>query len=266
MDPTSSLKQAKLLILGSSFQQTRSLVKDIPCPFLVENPGSNLIFFQDQWHTVMYRLHGGIRPGGKDHETCPVLIFPAAPCHEQSRGVLSVKCVLLLSEIPLIEPCGRNHNTAVTHTVAKQRLFHGRFAPGIKDHLPSLKSRKPPSLPSAIHAASPSRQNRRLLRGMNVLCRDSSDITHRLPPSPFIHIPKHPLDFSCRFLVHIISSAHKPLLKILSVLLPILPLMANFHSPPCLIPKEKDRNCQNHPSYFTTFRRKCLPLNQFPPR
>ena len=73
------LKQSKLLVFRSPFQQAGNLSQNILHSSIIQHPSGHLIPFKKQRHPVMNRLHGSICGCGKDYKTVAILIPAALP-------------------------------------------------------------------------------------------------------------------------------------------------------------------------------------------
>ena len=165
----------------------------------------------------MHRLHGSIGRCCEYHKMRPVLILPAAPRHQKKRAALFVKPAFLPPGIPLIKPRRGNRYPPVHDAVAKQWLFHRRFASRIKNHPLPLKARKSPALPSAAHRASLSPKNRRRLRRMHVAGGHPAHCRHRPAPYFSLQPAKQRFHRPCCLIIYIVSAAHTFLPEIFNI-------------------------------------------------
>lgn len=158
-------------------------------------------------HTVMHWFHGCIGLRGKDYKTTLILIAAVYPCHEQHWLSFPVKGIFLLIPVPLIEPCGRNHNTSVFSPLLKCLFLQRRFTSGIENNLLSLKSRESPSLKTAVQPLVRFHEHRRHFRWMDVLCLELY-LFYSCFFDPSINNAKNFIYFSCCIIIHIISATH----------------------------------------------------------
>ena len=113
-------------------------------------------------HAVMDWLHGAVGRRGQDDEMLAVLVWPAAPRHEQGSSLFPPESELRLAGIPFVESAGRDDGAPVADALPEQGLSRGGLTPGVEDQPFSggLLQGKAPPQPGAAYTSACGQEDR----------------------------------------------------------------------------------------------------------